>query len=155
MFQNIEARSVSANAVSQPLSGRSGPFDKLLKFCPRFLSDGRHLYDESFRMNRHYSLTCLSKSCSWFLAAVPARAQKGDDSPAPLLRFEVVSIESGRPGAVLQDMRITFPPGRMEAVKGERPSENQSPRAAIQIGGIMRILLIATLARVLIQEIVM
>lgn len=121
----------SANAVSQPLSGRSGPFDRLLKFCPRFLSDGRHLYDESFRMNRHYSLTCLSKSCYWFLAAaVPARAQKGDDSPAPLLRFEVVTIKSIRPGAVLQ----TFPPGRMEAVKGEGPSENQSPRATIRVG---------------------
>lgn len=50
------------------------------------------------------------------MAAVPARAQKGDDSPSPLRRFEVVSIKPSKSGAVLQDMRILFPPGRMEAV---------------------------------------
>ncbi|HXB69771.1 MAG TPA: TIGR03435 family protein [Candidatus Acidoferrales bacterium] len=50
------------------------------------------------------------------VATVPARAQKSDNSPSPLRRLEVVSIKPSNPGAVLQDMRISFSPGRMEAV---------------------------------------
>lgn len=50
----------------------------------------------------------------WLLAAVvPAPSQTNASSSR---RFEVVSIKRSRPGATIQDMRIIFPPGRMEAV---------------------------------------
>jgi len=49
------------------------------------------------------------------VATVPARAQKNDRS-TPRRRFDVVSIKPSSTGAVLQDMRISLPPGRMEAI---------------------------------------
>jgi uncharacterized protein (TIGR03435 family) len=36
--------------------------------------------------------------------------------PAAPRQFDVVSIKPSKPDATMQDMRITFPPGRMEAV---------------------------------------
>jgi uncharacterized protein (TIGR03435 family) len=47
--------------------------------------------------------------------ALLVRGQKSDDSASPR-PFEVASIKPSKPGAVMQDMRIAFPPGRMEAV---------------------------------------
>ena len=49
------------------------------------------------------------------VATVPARAQKSAASTSPPRHFEAVSIKPSSPGAVLQDMRISVPPGRVEA----------------------------------------
>jgi uncharacterized protein (TIGR03435 family) len=58
---------------------------------------------------RRFAVLCL------LATAVPALSQTKTGS-APSRQFEVVSIKPSRPGAVMQDMRIRFPPGRMEAV---------------------------------------
>src|SRR5438477_12289389 len=50
------------------------------------------------------------------VAMAPAAAQKSDSPLSPPRRFEVVSIKASSPGAVVQDMRIFVPPGRVEAV---------------------------------------
>ena len=48
-------------------------------------------------------------------AVLPVQSQKTEGNSSPRL-FDVASIKRSKPGAVIQDMRITFPPGRMEAV---------------------------------------
>jgi len=53
------------------------------------------------------------------VAALSPAAQAQTDpqtQPKTVRHFEAVSIKPSKPGAVLQDMRITLPPGRMEAV---------------------------------------
>jgi uncharacterized protein (TIGR03435 family) len=50
------------------------------------------------------------------VTVVPALSQVKTGDTASPRRFEVVSIKRSRPGATIQDMKIIFPPGRMEAV---------------------------------------
>jgi uncharacterized protein (TIGR03435 family) len=49
--------------------------------------------------------------------ALPAASQpQTQASPNTRRQFEVASIKPSKPGAVVQDARISFPPGRFEAV---------------------------------------
>jgi uncharacterized protein (TIGR03435 family) len=49
------------------------------------------------------------------VTAIPAPSQKAEGNLSPR-RFDVVSIKRSGPDAVIQDMRITLPPGRIEAL---------------------------------------
>ncbi len=46
-------------------------------------------------------------------AVLPAQKTEGNSSTR---LFDVAAIKRSKPGALIQDMRIIFPPGRMEAV---------------------------------------
>src|SRR4051794_10201943 len=63
-------------------------------------------------------MMCAIRPARLFLlllaVSFPAMSQNpGGNSPR---QFDVVSIKPSRPGAVMQEMRITLPPGRVEAV---------------------------------------